>query len=145
MSRRSKKRRPAARRKSSVPVILLNIAIVICTLILVFTVVAVIRENKEYGTSYYNESSARYRIEDEEFGRLASDYVDNGRCVAEDLDEPEYVAQYTLAAYFYRANAEAGDKALADKYLSEMEEARSRLSAYQGAADRVDVLLEIDR
>ena len=113
---RSKKRKTTARSRGPLPILLLNIAIVISVLVLVVSTVTLIREVRDYENGYYSESGARYRVEDEEFGRLASDLIDNGRLLEPALDEPEYVGMYTLAAYLYRANAEAGDKALADKY-----------------------------
>ncbi len=134
----------ASGKKTSMSVLLLNIVIIVSALVLVISIVNLVDEVQYYRTGYYSETSSRYRIEDDEFGRLAADYIDNDRAVEEITDEPEYVARYMLDAYFYKANADAGDTVLADRYRTKMDEARSHLGTYQAAADRIDAMLEIE-
>lgn len=144
---KTKKRNSKKKKKFSLSVLLLNIAIGIAGFMVFLMVLTVISENTIEKVYYNKAGSFVYRLNDGDYNRMVQYYHENeGKDIeiTSELREFYALARFYEAAVYYKGFQSTGDTARAAAYAEKMKAAERDLGELSGTQKKVLKLLEIE-
>jgi|GEM_PF-2943141 hypothetical protein len=125
--------------------LLLNVSIVLAAVIFLVSLGSLVSRIRRPAGGY-SEDLAIYNLENQDFEYMIRSYINYGRGAQEikDRDETEYVAQYALAAFYYKAAEKTGNTKEKDDQLENMKDAAGQLTELKGSMEDINRILGID-
>lgn len=126
--------------------LVLDIIIAGLTVFLMFMVGFAVEE-MSYSYHTYDEDNFYWKLESEDYSGMVNMYYMNvaeGKGDAKELQEYYGVARYFEAAADYKMYVEAGETALAEHALSDMEEAYVQMGDFSMVKRKIDAKLGIE-